>query len=93
MSWKEILEEVIRIFAGRKKRNENLHEAHQPRYETIACPLEDVQEYSKEWCPKDKSQPPALQEIGDEERRGGFVESMFLLQDKCPVCLQWESWD
>lgn len=93
MSWNEILGGSHQHPCGSHKKRKNRHEAHQPRYETITCPLEDIQENGKEGCPKNKSQCPALQEVGDEERGGGFVETMLLLQDERSVGLQWQSWD
>lgn len=81
------------VQVAKKRENKNVHEAHQPRYETVTCPLEDVQENSKERCPKNKGQPPTLQEVGDEESRGRFIESVFLLQNERSVCLQWQSWN
>jgi hypothetical protein len=59
-----------------------LHECHEPGNESVAGPFEDVEEGSKERSTKDECQSPTLDQIGDEELEGGFIEAVFLFEDE-----------
>jgi hypothetical protein len=68
-------------------------ETHEPWYESVAGPFEDVEESGEERRADDEAQPPALEQIDDEKGRCGLVETVLLLQHECLIYREWESRD
>ena len=55
---------------------------HDPGYETVTGPLEDIEEGSKNGSTNSYAESPAFQHVRKVQRRGGLVETMLLLEDE-----------
>lgn len=69
------------------------HEGHEPWYETVAGPLEDFEEDGEERSAEDQGDCPGLEEVGDEDIRGGLVEAVLLFKYKGTIPREWQRWD
>ena len=57
-------------------------EHHDPRYEAVASPLEDIEKGGKKGGAECYAKSPAFQHVCKVEREGHFIETMLLFEDK-----------
>ena len=77
-------EPSARTSASRSTRlvSRNAHKRHEPRDEAVPGPLEHVEKDGEEGTADGEREEPALEEVGDIQRRRGLVEAMLLLEDE-----------
>ena len=89
--WKLILSEYVRdVHAHASEQKKCAQEGHKPRHETIASPLEDVEEDGEEWTADHETNEPSFDEICYEENRRRLVEPVALFEHECLVDGEWQ---
>jgi hypothetical protein len=70
----------------------NSQEHHEPRYETVASPLKNIEEGGKKGSTKNYAQSPAFQHVGKVEGECGLIETMLLLEDEGLIQAKRQGW-
>jgi hypothetical protein len=68
----------------------SLHEKHQPRHESLARQLNDLEKPSKYRQAQNRHESPGLELVRNPKSRGGLVEPVFLLEDKNVIVAPWQ---
>jgi hypothetical protein len=55
---------------------------HDPRYEAVASPLEDIEEGRNKGCANNYAKSPAFQYVRKVKGEGGLIKAVLLLEDK-----------
>jgi hypothetical protein len=70
-----------------------LQERHQKRNETVASPLKDFQECSKERSTKCESDQPAFDGVRDEQPQSRLVKPVLFLENESLIYGEQDAWN
>lgn len=70
------------MYAGHIRNRLCAQEGHEPRYELVAGPLENVDEDGHERASNGEAEGPSLDHVGHKKHRCSLIEAVAFLNDK-----------